>query len=164
MANWALVEGKEIKELHDLLPKNWRNISGLRNSSDNLEFLKKLGWYPVLKTNENYDRLLFREIGVKHQIKKDKVEETLILVENESGILSFEQLKELFMIELRKQRNELLQQSDWTQLADVMSDMNEVDRNKWITYRQMLRNIPELYESTDDVNIGEVQWPDVNSI
>jgi hypothetical protein len=164
MANWALVEDKEIKELHDLLPKNWRNISGLRNSADNLAFLKKLGWYPVVKTNENYDRLLFRENGAKHQLKKDKVEETLILVENESGILSFEQLKELFMIEFRKHRNELLQQSDWTQLADVMSDMNEVDRNKWIIYRQMLRNLPELYESTDVVNIGEVQWPDVNSI
>jgi len=168
MANWALVENKEIKELHDLLPKNWRNISGLRNSADDLAFLKKLGWYPVVKINENYDISLFRENGVEHQLKKDKVEETSILVERESEPvvkpLSFEDLKYLFMKDLRQKRDELLTQSDWTQLADVVEIMNEVDRNKWILYRQMLRDLPDLYESTDDVNIDEVQWPDVNSI
>jgi hypothetical protein len=164
MANWALVEDKEIKELHDLLPKNWRNISGLRHSADDLIFLKKLGWYPVVTINKDYDRTIFRQSGVKHQLKKDKVEETLILVEKESQILSFEQLKENFVAELRQQRNELLQKSDWTQLTDVLISMNENERNKWVVYRQLLRDLPELYKTLEFVNVDEVQWPDINQI
>jgi hypothetical protein len=39
--------------------------------------------------------------------------------------------------EVRKQRNELLATSDWTQLADA-----PVDASVWATYRQQLRDVP----------------------
>jgi len=39
---------------------------------------------------------------------------------------------------VRQQRNKLLSESDWTQVADA-----PVDKNVWSTYRQLLREIPK---------------------
>lgn len=51
---------------------------------------------------------------------------------------------------IRSQRNTLLQQSDWTQIADA-----PVDTQAWATYRQALRDITEQSGFPDNV-----QWPD----
>ena len=55
----------------------------------------------------------------------------------------------LDMQTLRLQRNELLSQSDWTQVADA-----PVDAQAWATYRQALRDLPE--NTTDPRN---PTWP-----
>lgn len=52
---------------------------------------------------------------------------------------------------LRRERNKLLVESDWTQLPDIP----ESTKNAWQTYRQGLRDITETYSSLDDV-----VWPD----
>jgi hypothetical protein len=49
MANFVLIENNEIVEYHDLLPKTWRNISGLNLAQDDEGFLNSLGWYKVTK-------------------------------------------------------------------------------------------------------------------
>ena len=41
--------------------------------------------------------------------------------------------------EVRNLRDELLTQSDWTQLSDVTAN----NKSQWITYRQELRAVPE---------------------
>lgn len=51
---------------------------------------------------------------------------------------------------IRAQRNALLQQSDWTQVADA-----PVDTQAWATYRQALRDITEQAGFPDNVS-----WPD----
>ncbi len=48
---------------------------------------------------------------------------------------------------LRRERNNLLSQSDWTQNRDVTLS-NDAD---WKTYRQELRDITKTYESLDKV-------------
>ena len=53
---------------------------------------------------------------------------------------------------IREIRNHLLQQSDWTQFADVDMDKNE--RNKWKDYRSDLRHITSTYRTPN-----EVVWP-----
>ena len=53
-------------------------------------------------------------------------------------------------IELRRQRNSLLNQSDWTQAADVSLDNKEA----WATYRQALRDLPA--NTADPANPS---WP-----
>jgi hypothetical protein len=53
MANWAHVQNEEIKELHDNLPMNWKNISGLRHSVEDTNFLNSIGWFKVEKQYEN---------------------------------------------------------------------------------------------------------------
>lgn len=50
--------------------------------------------------------------------------------------------------QIRSQRNQLLAQSDWTQLAD-----SPADKAVWATYRQELRNI------TSQSNPANIQWP-----
>jgi len=51
--------------------------------------------------------------------------------------------------QVRVLRNQLLTECDWTQLADISSDIKEL----WITYRQDLRNI------TNQSNPFNINWP-----
>ena len=51
---------------------------------------------------------------------------------------------------IRSQRNQMLKDSDWTQIADV-----PVDKTAWATYRQELRDVTK---QTDPFNIV---WPSV---
>ncbi len=69
----------------------------------------------------------------------------------------------------RERRNQLLAECDWTQSVDVP----EIIKNKWSTYRQTLRDLPQtvtdglaLYKSyrdkyRSDINIDDGKWPDI---
>lgn len=52
---------------------------------------------------------------------------------------------------LRRQRNELLTKCDWTQGADSPLPPNK--KAEWAVYRQQLRDLPSIYDSTN------VIWP-----
>jgi hypothetical protein len=52
-------------------------------------------------------------------------------------------------IEIRDQRTQLLQESDWTQLGDIPQSV----RDSWTTYRQQLRDI------TNQSNPFSIVWP-----
>jgi hypothetical protein len=52
-------------------------------------------------------------------------------------------------IEIRDQRAQLLQESDWTQLGDIPQSV----RDSWTTYRQQLRDI------TNQSNPFSIVWP-----
>jgi len=52
---------------------------------------------------------------------------------------------------IRQQRNRLLSESDWTQLAD-----SPADKNKWAVYRQELRDI------TTQEDPFSIVWPVMN--
>ena len=60
---------------------------------------------------------------------------------------------------LRKERNSLLNQTDWTQHDDVPSET----KTKWQTYRQQLRDLPASASPTLDsdynLNFSSVTWP-----
>ena len=51
---------------------------------------------------------------------------------------------------LRRERNNLLKETDWTQFPDIP----EATRNAWQPYRQALRDITNTYSSLNDV-----VWP-----
>ena len=51
--------------------------------------------------------------------------------------------------EIRKERDQLLTESDWTQVADA-----PVDQTAWATYRQALRDVPSQEGFPSDVT-----WP-----
>lgn len=53
-------------------------------------------------------------------------------------------------VSIREQRNRLLRESDWTQLPDATANTA-----LWATYRQVLRDIPQVYVDTPD----SVVWP-----
>ena len=50
--------------------------------------------------------------------------------------------------DIRKERNQLLKDSDYTMLKDYTTTVSE---QEWITYRQSLRDIPQDYDSPDEV-------------
>lgn len=53
---------------------------------------------------------------------------------------------------IRAQRNQLLTQSDWTQLADA--PLTQEQKNAWVAYRQALRDVPLSFSTPE-----EVVWP-----
>lgn len=53
--------------------------------------------------------------------------------------------------ELRKKRDYLLTQCDWTQLPD--SPLTEEKKTEWMVYRQQLRDLPATIDSANPV------WP-----
>ena len=65
----------------------------------------------------------------------------------------FEEFKLQHIISLRKQRNVLLAESDWTQAID--SPLSESKKVEWQTYRQELRDI-----TITNWKIEDTIWPD----
>lgn len=60
---------------------------------------------------------------------------------------------EALVYAIRKRRNSLLSQSDWTQVADA-----PVDSTTWATYRQNLRDVPSSLTG-DETSLDDVSWP-----
>lgn len=60
-----------------------------------------------------------------------------------------EEILENAWIDIRNERNSLLQASDWTQVSDA-----PVDKSAWATYRQALRDLPA--NTTNPLN---PTWP-----
>ena len=60
---------------------------------------------------------------------------------------------------LRSERNVLLQNSDWTQMAD--SQLLNTKKTEWATYRQALRDLPSTAKPNVDDNwcLINVTWP-----
>lgn len=55
----------------------------------------------------------------------------------------------------RSQRDQLLYESDWTQIPDARGSMSEEKANAWAQYRTLLRNLP-LQEGFP----LEIDWPE----
>jgi hypothetical protein len=58
---------------------------------------------------------------------------------------------------IRNKRNELLKESDWTQVNDC--PLSDSKKQEWATYRQELRDLPSLYQSAN--NIADVIFPSI---
>jgi hypothetical protein len=63
-------------------------------------------------------------------------------------------MRDITWDKIREIRSYLLKKSDWTQLSDI--DLNEEDKQKWISYRKELRDITKNFR-----NPTEVIWPDL---
>lgn len=157
MANWAFVENGKVEGVYENLPSNWRNISGLNFSSDNLEFLNSVGWYKIKKNHESFDNELYEIKDYDYCFGNNSVTESLILVQKDTP-LSDEYKHQLLLMQLREERNNRLKLTDWTQLRDV--EFDNKTRLKWVSYRQKLRDLPKKYENVN-FRIEEINWPEV---
>jgi hypothetical protein len=153
MSNWALVEDNNIKGVYTNLPENWKNISGLYRLENDVEFLRSLGWYKIVKQHQTYDATQLALVGYEHSIVENEVIETL-RVQPRPPVQ-----KNRLMDRLRKERNKLLQESDWTQLFDTQQIFDEQTKNKWTVYRQALRDLPQTYENLTISSYEEINWP-----
>ena len=62
----------------------------------------------------------------------------------------FEMMRQDHLEMIRKERNRIISETDWSQLDDIDS----VTKEKWKTYRQELRDITNHYD-----HINNVIWP-----
>ena len=159
MANYVHIEHDNITEYHDKLPQNWRNVSGLNLLSK--EELLALGWYWVENLPEIYDPTTSYIAGYTYEIFSDHVKQIpQILAYTEEKIAELlEERKTAFFDTLRAERSQLLTVSDWTQLTDVLDTKSETWITAWRTYRQELRDLPDVYANTTDFNFGIINWP-----
>jgi hypothetical protein len=162
MANFVLIENNEIKERHDLLPKSWRHISGLNLAKGDEEFLNSLGWYTVNKVAVPYEEGKQYIDYYEYTFENNLVYEIPIIKDAEiyppAPEKTPEELFEIALTELRIKRDNLLIESDWTQLADIQSTYSEIWKTNWTTYRQQLRDLPNRCVS-GELNIYSFEWP-----
>ena len=77
-----------------------------------------------------------------------------------------EKIKELKSAEpyklLREKRNELIAETDWTQLKDI--DLDIIRERNWKNYRQALRDLPAKsnpkLDNFGNLDMASVTWPD----
>jgi len=126
------------------LPKSWRNTSGLNLSAGDDAYLKTLGWLPYVEVSI--------EIGVD---ETSDGEDTVI---TETEVTSTAKKRALTaaektdrtnsaFAELRRERDELLHDTDWWVLRGSITEAQT-------TYRQALRDLPA--NSADPAN---PTWP-----
>jgi len=84
----------------------------------------------------NFDLFSFKIIGDIVYIKYQKIK----------------LLKEDLINKLREDRNKILASTDWTQLPDIK--LPEYDRERYLKYRQSLRDLPNKYLLS-----GKIEWP-----
>lgn len=157
MAEWALVRDNKVEELRDTLPLNWEHVSGLRHSSNNLPYLNSIGWYKVVKRHDKYDSKTNYIVNYTYNFTGSEVEENINL-----GIIeqpSEEQKINEIMEQIREKRNNLLLQTDWTQLQDVKKNLG-TKAEHWKKYRQMLRDLPQQYQLKPVLSFNDVIWPE----
>ena len=83
-----------------------------------------------------------------HELISEK-EQMIFVVNDKIVIKKAEQI--IDWLDIRLQRNKLLNETDWSQLSDVQPELRE----KYAIYRQTLRDIPQNFNSPYDV-----KWPD----
>jgi len=162
MAEYVLVENGSVVETHDFLPKSWRNVSGLNLLANEVPALIALGWYPVVKQTVSYNSDTQRVVRHDYVINQDSVTEIPVVEDKPPEETHSDELKkEFFMLDLRRQRNQLLADSDWTQLPDCV--LSEEKKEQYRFYRQLLRDLPNQYigASFQNLTLMNITWPDL---
>jgi hypothetical protein len=144
--DYIQVENGEVKGYPRPLPQNWADVSNFYLLDD--ERLRSYGWYPL------------RFVPAEKTDNDVVTGQSFVIEGNE--VVQYEQIRPKTESEIqeelnskweniRNQRNLLLLESDWTQLADVA--LTDEKKQEWRLYRQSLRDITN-FDSPD-----HVIWP-----
>lgn len=166
---WALIQNNEIIETYSKLPKNngegginLHSIKIIGKLFDNdgiviiekhdfgIDYaeLKRLGYYKIVeKPAPEYNRSTHQHPVSEYKFLNGDVAQVWTVIPKTKEQLAAE--LDAAWQSIRATRDQLLKQSDWTQLADVASSP------AWVIYRQTLRDITDIFESPE-----LVIWPD----
>jgi hypothetical protein len=164
---YARIQNGGIAEILPSLPKSWGNISNF--DALTRDKLSDLSWaglddrfyeiteMPMPDYDPSREKLTQRfqideqsQKAIKEWAVENKTEEEIqadIETENNEILRTWE--------EVRKTRNRLLSESDWTQLPD--SPISSIQVQEWRTYRQALRDI------TQQSDPRSLVWPAIPS-
>ena len=117
------------------------------------------GFHYVYDTPLEYDwitqRLVKGEVEAIENSAFFQFPYTIEELTEEEIAINREKKRLLDWIPFREQRDQLLKESDWTQISDY-SLVTEEEKALWAEYRQELRDLPETYPNSEDI-----VWPDV---
>lgn len=170
MANYAHIEDGKITGVYDLYPDNWRNISNFYLLANDTDTLRSLGWRNIVKTIPTYNSDTQYVGNPIHTIIDDDVIETYEIVDIVFAEIVYQTEEELAAIKLaqhnsametlRQKRDQLLAETDFTQLADIIKINGTELTQLYEEYRQALRDLPSSYESDSEfVNESTVTYP-----
>jgi len=170
MANYAHIEDRTITGVYDLYPDNWRNISNFYLLENDTDTLYGLGWRTIVKPTPSYNRDTQRLGNPIHTIEDDTVVETYEIVDIVFSDIVYQTEEELAAIKLaqhnsametlRNKRDELLAETDFTQLADIIKINGAELTQLYEEYRQALRDLPNSYEiDSEFINESTVTYP-----
>jgi|LakMenE01Jun11ns_1017448.scaffolds.fasta_scaffold9959625_10 hypothetical protein len=148
MKLYCLVENGIVVDSVTELPMTFANVSNF-NVLDDSE-LKTHGWLPCYILSENKDIV----VSVEYEIYDEYVNKIIITRDKTDNECNQKRSDKDILNDIRAKRDALLSESDKAIVSDLWSDMDEHTRESWKKYRQSLRDIPQLYTSTHDVD-----WP-----
>ena len=164
MANYAHIEADRVTGVYDLIPENWRNISNfyvLYESEPELVYT--MGWRTLIKTDIVYDPEVQRLGDPTYRIVNGEVIEDQTIIDNiipvEPTARTYSDAELLTILnnrhqtaisKLRSNRDQLLRDTDYTQLADIILLLGTTLTANFVVYRQALRDLPSLYEGNLD--------------
>lgn len=115
------------------------------------------GFHYVYDTPPNYDWITQRLVkGNVRKINNSpyyKFPYTIEELTEEEIAINREKKRQLDWIPFREQRDQLLKDSDWTQISDYAL-VSEEEKVLWAEYRQALRDLPTTYPNSEDI-----VWP-----
>ena len=170
MANYAHIEDEKITGVYDLYPDNWRNISNFYLLANDSTTLRSLGWRTIVKTTPTYNSDTQYVGNPIHTIIDDDVIETYEIVDIIFSEIVYQTEEELAAIKLaqhnsametlRQKRDQLLAETDFTQLSDIIKINGTELTQLYEEYRQALRDLPSSYESDSEfINESTVTYP-----
>ena len=120
------------------------NYYQIRNSTNLVEL--EISSMQPLTDNDNFSYIELSTLPLDFDYSKGHklVNGSLQVYEEPQVVIS----NTILMRDVRNKRDELLDDSDWTQVPDSPANSSE-----WATYRQKLRDI------TKDIDLSNVTWP-----
>ena len=150
MKKYCLIENNSVIKGPEDLPKNFANVSNFYLLDDSL--VKDYGWLLYEKNSEEKTVFvsssfeILEDKVIEHVVTRDETEEEVIQKAEQETAREWENV--------RRQRDQLLAESD----KDIVSDKWEIksadEKSLWSTYRQALRDIPQTIDSPFNV-----VWP-----
>ena len=161
---WAHKDSEGTITEYNGLPPTWQNISNFFALENDIEYLRTLGWYPLVDdTSPVADGSLYYYCPPTYTIDDNFVIrrncEILPYPNPPSAEYLEQERQNEFFKRLREVRDNLLKGSDWTQLSDVQLMKSEEWKTAWATYRQQLRDLPDQYANDTTMDIDQVVWP-----
>lgn len=169
MAKYAFIENNEIIGLYNDLPKNWRNISNFYALESDPEYLSSLGWKLIQRSTVKHNPDT-QSAEITYSIVGDSVVESIIVTDlppltNEELIRIKKVKHDNAMSILRNKRDQLLIDSDVTQLLDITKKNGPTLTAAYETYRQQLRDLPNVYDNDENfIDESTVVYPTVGGI
>jgi hypothetical protein len=125
----------------------------------NIHALQWYDTYGEVEYNDGSPNEKIEELGIYQQAVIDYQNEIQRLEDEKIAQEAASEAARDYWVELRIMRDQLLSNSDWTQIPDA--PLTETQKTAWQTYRQQLRDLPENIQDPKPLVLdsSHSDWP-----